>query len=120
MRFGQMLRKLRLANELSLREFCLRYGHDASNMSKIERGRLGPPQRPEQLEQLAAQLGLEDGTRQWQEFMDLAAAEAGRIPKDILSDKHVLQKLPILFRAARGQEVSRQDIEKLIEQIRKA
>ena len=120
MRFGEMVRKLRLAKELSLREFCLRYGHDASNMSKIERGRLGPPQRPEQLEQLAAQLGLEDGTPEWREFMDLAAAETGRIPKDILSDKQVLQKLPILFRAARGQEVSRQDMEKLIEDMRKA
>lgn len=120
MRFGEMVRKLRLAKELSLREFCLRYGHDASNMSKIERGRLGPLQRPEQLEQLAAQLGLEDGTAEWREFMDLAAAETGRIPKDILSDKQVLQKLPILFRAARGQEVSRQDMEKLIEDMRKA
>ncbi len=120
MRFGEMVRKLRLAKELSLREFCLRHGHDASNMSKIERGRLGPPQKPAQLEQLAGQLGLEDGTREWQEFMDLAAAEAGRIPEDILSDEQVLQKLPILFRAARGQRVSRQDVEKLIENVRKA
>jgi transcriptional regulator with XRE-family HTH domain len=120
MRFGERLRSLRLAQDLSLREFCLKHGYDPSNMSKIERGRMAPPQKPEQVEQLAARLGLRAGSREWQEFMDSAAAEAGRIPEDILSDEKVLGKLPVLFRAARGQKVSREDIQKLVESIRKA
>lgn len=120
MSFGEMVRKLRLAQDLSLREFCLRHGHDSSNMSKIERGRMAPPQKPELLEQLAVQLGLKNGSPEWQEFMDLAAAETGRIPKDILDDTEVLKKLPILFRAARGHEVTEEQLDRLIERVRRA
>jgi len=120
MRFGEMVRKLRLNNGLSLREFCLKHGHDASNMSKIERSRLAPPQKPAQLTRLATELGLTNGSAQWQEFMDLAASESGRIPKDMLEDEQVLAKLPILFRAARGQKVSPQEMKKLVQRIREA
>jgi hypothetical protein len=33
--------------------------------------------------------------------MDLAAAEAGRVPDDLLKDKAIGAKLPILFRVLR-------------------
>ena len=120
MRFGHRVRELRLARGLSLREFCLTHGCDPSNMSKVERGLMAPPQDPEQLKKLAGALGLEERSGPWQEFMDLAALEAGRVPTDILDDEQLLVKLPFLFRAARGQKVSRQDIERLLTELRKA
>jgi len=120
MAFGQKFRQLRLRLGLSLREFCLKHGLDASNMSKLERGRLAPPQKREILEHYAECLGLESGSDDWYEFFDLAAAEAGRIPEDILNDDELLKKVPILFRAARGQQVSRADMQDLLDNLREA
>ncbi len=52
--------------------------------------------------------------------MDLAAAEQGRIPNDILDDEELVAKLPALFRTLRGQPVSDNDLRALIDKIRKA
>lgn len=120
MAFGQKFRQMRLRLGLSLREFCLKHGLDASNMSKLERGRLAPPKKRKILEHYAECLGLEPGTDDWYEFFDLAATEAGRIPEDILGDEELLKKVPVLLRAARGQEVSKADMQQLLDDLRKA
>jgi len=54
----------------------------------------------------------------WYQFFDLAAAESGKIPKDILSDEEVVEKLPILFRTLRGKKVSDEKLNKLVRKIR--
>jgi len=52
--------------------------------------------------------------------MDLAAAAKGRVPQDLLSDEEVAAKLPILFRTLRSKPLSGEQLEKLIDSIRKA
>jgi transcriptional regulator with XRE-family HTH domain len=42
MTFGEKIKELRLRKDLGLREFCLMFSLDASNWSKIERGRIKP------------------------------------------------------------------------------
>ena len=41
--FGTFIKELRMKQRLGLREFCLKYEHDPSNWSKIEREVLSPP-----------------------------------------------------------------------------
>ena len=58
MTFGEFVKILRSEQRLGLREFCVRYEHDPSNWSKIERGVIPPPKDLGLQEKLAAQLGL--------------------------------------------------------------
>lgn len=48
--FGGYLKELRLKRHLTLREFCLRNRLDAGNQSKLERGKLSPPETAELLD----------------------------------------------------------------------
>lgn len=117
-RFGGYFQERRLALGLTLRKFCLEHGLDPGNLSRLERGLLPPPQDRAKLEEYAGFLKLRKGSSEWYEFFDLAAAEAGRIPKDILEDQEVVAKLPILFRTLRGEKVSDKKLNELIRTIR--
>ena len=118
MRFGAYLKDLRVKRGLTLREFCLSYGLDPGNMSRLERGLVPPPESRDKISDLAGFLGLKPGSDERQELFDLAAADAGRIPEDVMSDEEVVAKLPTLFRTLRGQEVPSGELNELIRQIK--
>ena len=118
--FGQYFKHLRIKRGITLRAFCQENDLDPGNMSRLERGLLPPPTSEGKLAEYATALGLKPGSDEWYEFFDRAAAERGRIPHDILSDKEVLGKLPIVFRTLRGEKVTRSKLAKLVEKIRKA
>lgn len=121
MRFGKFFARVRRERlQLSLREFCRRFDFDPSNLSKLERGKLPPPQSHDKLEVYAQALGLEEGSDEWYEFFDLAAAERGELPKEILEDEEVYEKLPVLFRTLRGEDVDDEQLEKLIDLIKRS
>ncbi len=116
--FGEFFKAKRIELSLTLRQFCLKFGLDPGNLSKIERGLLPPPKNQEKLEEYAGYLGLKKGSDDWIEFFDRAAAESGRLPTDILSDKEVVEKLPILFRTLRGQKVPDDKLDELVRKIK--
>ena len=119
-RFGDFFKQRRIALGLTLREFCRRNGLDPGNISRLERGLLPPPQGRETLENYSKLLKLERGSDEWYTFFDLAAAETGRIPPEILEDEDLLEKLPILFRTLRGQKVPDEQLDELVRKLRKA
>lgn len=116
--FGSFFKELRIRRGMTLRQFCQRYRLDPGNLSKLERRLLPPPHSDEKLIQYAKALGLLKGSAEWYTFFDLAAAERGKIPSDMLEDKELAGKLPILFRTLRGQKVSKKKLTELIEKIR--
>ena len=118
--FGTFFREMRGKAGLSLREFCLENGFDPGNISRLERGLLPPPESHEKLDQYAKALGVKKGSDDWYTFYDLAAAERGRIPKDVLNDEEIVERLPVLFRTLRGQRVDDEALDDLIERIRRA
>jgi transcriptional regulator with XRE-family HTH domain len=118
-KFSAMLKKLRLEKGLTLREFCLSNKIDPGNYSKLERGLFAPPESSEKLEQYAKALGLKPGSSEWIELFDLASAERGQIPNDIMSDEEVVDRLPVLFRTMRGKPFSSEKLNKLIKKIRR-
>jgi transcriptional regulator with XRE-family HTH domain len=118
--FSELLRKLRAKRGLALREFCLRNHFDPGNYSRLERGLYPPPQSHEQIEKYARALGLEEGSEEWMELFDVAAAARGEIPRDLLSDAELVEKLPVLFRTMRGQPVSSEKLDELAELIRRS
>jgi transcriptional regulator with XRE-family HTH domain len=114
--FGKLFKERRMALGLTLREFCHQNGLDAGNLSRLERG-LAPPPQGERLGDYAEMLGLDEGSDEWYEFFDLAAAERGRIPED-LQTEDVVEKLPILFRTLRGQRVPDDKLDELVKLVK--
>lgn len=119
MTFAEFFREHRLSNGLGLREFCLKFGFDAGNISRLERGMLSPPRDRDKLESYATALGLARDSDDWVEFFDLAAISAGRIPDRVLSDADIVEKLPLLFRTVGNSQADAEQVEKLIEEIRR-
>ena len=117
--FGNYFKEMRLKAGFTLRKFCQTYNLDPGNISKLERGKLRPPSS-QKLEQYANCLKIPRGSNEWYEFFDLAAAEAGRIPEDVMSDEMLVEKLPLVFRTLRGQKVSEEQLEELIGLIRRS
>ena len=117
--FGEFIRERRIAKSISLREFCKRIEMDASNWSKVERGLLAAPQDEEKLRKIALVLDIKIGSPLWREMRDKANIDAGIIPEDILSDEKVLNSLPIFFRTIRSEKPTPEDLDKLIDMIRK-
>jgi transcriptional regulator with XRE-family HTH domain len=119
-RFGDMLRERRKELRLGLREFALKAELDPGNLSKIERGRLGAPQSEEVLERISRALEYESGSDEAQTLLDLATAETGRIPPEILDDQEVMVRMPLLLRTVHNKQLSPEELDRLIELIKDA
>jgi transcriptional regulator with XRE-family HTH domain len=118
--FGDFLKNLRKNKRVTLREFCLKASADPANISRIERGSMPPPQDPDILERYAKALDIATGSSEWYTFFDLAAANRGMIPKDIMSDPEVVRMLPAFFRTLRGQKPTEEEMRKLAAKIKKS
>lgn len=117
--FGDFFREKRVQAGFTLRSFCARFGLDPAYISRIERELLTPPEDKEKLEGLAKALGIKEESVDWVNFFDLAYLSKGRIPQDILDHKKSAQYLPLLFRTARGERLSREKVEELVDLINK-
>jgi transcriptional regulator with XRE-family HTH domain len=117
--FGEFIKERRINKGISLREFCKRVEIDASNWSKVERGLLAPPQDEERLRKIARVLDIKFGSALWKEMKDKANIDAGIIPNDILLDEKVLNSLPMFFRTIRSEKPTPEELDKLINMIRK-
>lgn len=115
-KFGEFVILLRKRNRITLREFCRLSNIDPSNWSKIERGVLLPPKSKEVLEGIAKILQLKKGSEDYYLLIDLAAVSF--IPKDLITDESIVNKLPIFFRTLRGQPPTREELNKLIQLIK--
>ena len=116
--FGEFFKERRIALGKTLRQFCLDNNLDPGNISKLERRLLMPPQSRDKLEEYARLLKIKKGSDEWYTFFDLAAAETGRIPEELISKEDIVEKLPILFRTLRGQKVPEEKLEELIKKLR--
>jgi len=87
-------------------------------MSRLERGILPPPQDREVLEKYAKDLGLKSGSDDWYTFFDLAAAAKGRLPAELMEDKEVVAKLPLVFRTLREKRITDKALDELVRKVR--
>ena len=86
----------------------------------MERGAIPPPQDRDILTRYARALEIEMGSDDWYLFFDLAAADRGIIPKDIMDDQELVRELPAFFRTLRGQKPSESELVSVLEKIRKS
>lgn len=98
----------------------MKWGEDPSNWSKMERGILSPPTDFTRLQEIADRLGLSDDEALKRELFDLANAERGRIPEDIMSEEELVANLPVVFRTLRGEAPTEKELLRLADLIRES
>lgn len=118
--FGPLLKEMRAQKRITLREFCRRANADPGNISRIERGVWPPPQDREILERYAKALGIKEASDDCYRFFDSAAADRGIIPQDIMSREEVVKMLPVFFRTLRREKPSSEDLDRLVEKLRRS
>lgn len=114
--FGEYMKEMLIKRSISLRELARRTKMDASNLSKIERGKAYPPQKEQTLQKLAEALQL--SSEEKQRFFELAALANGMIPEEL---EHVRKNkaIPLLLRAINNKQLQEQHIKKLAEMVEK-
>jgi len=117
MKFGDFFKECRIALKKTLRQFCADNELDPGNISKLERGLLTPPQSKEKLEEYAKMLKIKKGSDEWYTFFDLAAAETGRIPRELAMSENIVGKLPIFFRTLRGHKLPDKKLKELMKKL---
>lgn len=117
--FGAMLKQLRMAAQLTLREACKQTGYDPSNWSKIERGILSAPKESVVLESWLKILKVKKTSSVAKQFFELAELSQGRIPSEVLDDARLVELLPAFFRTVRGKKPDKEEILRVINLIKK-
>jgi transcriptional regulator with XRE-family HTH domain len=116
--FAVYFKALRKAKRITLRAFCEAAGADPGNISRMERGGMIPPQDRDILTRYAQALGLLEGSAEWYQFFDLAAAGRGMIPQDLMEDEALVRQLPAFFRTLRGQKPTEEELRKIVHKIK--
>ncbi len=111
--FGVFLKKLRLRAGYGLRRFADLIEMPASNLCDIEHGRRNMPK--DYLEPTAEVLALEQGSRDWERFFELAR-KSDELPADVQKIAH-RRLMPALLRTIDNVQLSDKDIQGLIEDI---
>ena len=118
--FAAFFQALRKENRITLRTFCDAAQADPGNISRLERRTIPPPQDREILTRYAKALNITEGSDSWYLFFDLAAADRGIIPQDIMEDAELVKELPAFFRTLRGQKPTETEMRKVVDKIRKS
>ncbi len=118
--FGEYLRKLRLDAGFGLRVFAELIDMKPSNLSRLERGKISPPQSVERIDQIADALGLERGSAEYEKLNDLAVRERSGTPPPDVADYAAHQAgVPLLLRTAKGKRLDESEFRRLAEYIQK-
>ena len=117
MKFGELLKLLRLEKEISLRELAKKSGNDVAYLSRLERSIVCPPQKKEIIESIIKVLGV--SKEQQQKLYDLADSENGDYPKDVKDKLTQFEAIPILLRTINNKKLSDEEIKELANRINK-
>ncbi|OGW74580.1 MAG: hypothetical protein A2Z72_02230 [Omnitrophica bacterium RBG_13_46_9] len=117
--FGTFLRKLRLTKGYGLRKFAEKIKWLPSNLSHTESGRINPPCDLKVLKNIAKALELKENSEDWNKLFDLAAEAPGRIPADIADYVSDHELAPMMLRTVANKKLTKAQIKKLINDIKK-
>ncbi|MDP2921463.1 MAG: helix-turn-helix transcriptional regulator [Candidatus Omnitrophota bacterium] len=117
--FGSYLRELRLKKCHGLRSFAKEIGWLPSNYSNLENDKINPPRDTKMLFSIAEALQLRKDSEEWAKLFDLAADSPERAPADIVKYVNESELMPLMLRTVANKKLSKGQIKKLIEDIKK-
>ena len=106
--FGETIREMREAQGMGLRTAAERLGISPACLSRVERGKERPP-RPDLVKRMATLLGGDP---------DLLFRLAESTDPDLAEYIHRIPNVPEFLRTAREMELTSEDFEALIEEVR--
>lgn len=104
--FGALFRRHR-EQRGGLREWCMWHRFQHALVSKIERGVEPPPESFDVLRRYALALKLAEGSDDWRDFFDAAAAERKAIPADIREALTAEEMAPVIASVRRAADLTR-------------
>jgi transcriptional regulator with XRE-family HTH domain len=113
-RFGDFIRKTRLALGLTAREVAAAVGMQPSNFSNMEHGALNPPKEGAKLAKLAEVLQLKAATQR-KKLFDLAARATKSIPLDIAEIISSQEAIPLLLRTIGNRKLTKDELQKIVD-----
>lgn len=119
MKFNVFFKKKRMEIG-TVRQFAKKSGLDLAYVSRLENGVILPPKDEEKLARIALALGIKRNSREWQEFMDLAAIAKNELPKDLYDNEKIANFLPAFYRTLRKKELSEKELKDLLELIKRS
>lgn len=117
-RFGPYVKNLRLEKRISLRDFAIKTGMDVGYLSRVERGKVTPPQHPDAIKTIAEALEIESGCHQWEKMVDYAAVDNSNVPDDLMIRKPVTDILPFCF--AKFRHMSDDQFQKFVQKLQES
>ena len=117
--FGVYLRQLRLKKGFGLRSFAKKVDWLPSNYSNLENDKINPPRDSDMLFKIARALQLSKDSEEWSKLFDLAANSPERIPADLVKYVNEVELMPLMLRTVANKKLSKEQIKKLIEDIKK-
>lgn len=116
MKFNEYFRTRRIANNMTLRFFCNRFGFDPAYISRLETEKLKPPEEQDKLKALALALDIKEDTADWVKFFDLAYESRSEIPEDIKKNvPQIISLLPIFLRTKDNKKISKEKVQQLLD-----
>lgn len=113
--FGEFSREKRLNNNLTLRNFCNRFGFDTAYISRLENNKIPAPKNREKISLLAKSLNIKKGTKDWSKFFDLAYQSRKELSPEIKENaSEIINILPAFLRKPDGKKIKKDNIKKLI------
>ena len=106
--FGETIREMRQAQRMGLRAAADRLGISPAYLSRVERGKERPP-RPDLVKRMATLLGGDP---------DLLFRLAESTDPDLAEYIHRIPNVPEFLRTAREMELTSEDFDALIEEVR--
>lgn len=119
MKFHELFKKKRMEIG-TVREFAKQSGLDLAYVSRLENGVVLPPKDTEKLTRLALALGIDEGSDEWREFIDLAAVARNELPEDLHDDERIAKVLPAFYRALRDKEMDEEELQRLLNLIKES
>ena len=113
MAYGEMVRQVRIAKGITLRELSLRTEIDTARLSRIERETMTPPQSDEILDSINEGLNLT--AEESQKFKDQAALDNKKFPSDIKIPK--MEGFPMFLRTVANKQLSTKELKELTDFI---
>lgn len=118
--FGEFIKRKRVENNMTLRDFCRALNNeDSGNWSRVERKIIAPPQNDDKLKKIADILKIDENSDDWFMLFDSAKTDAGHLPEYIKEEENVMDFLPAFFRTVKNVKPTREELMKLVEDLKK-
>lgn len=116
--FGNYIGKLRIEQNITLREFCKKTGFDPASWNKIENGYNKPPQSKHILKIIAEALNVPLESELYNDIVRLSNLKF--VPREAMGEPEILNTLPSFIHTSSGETPLDNELNEIADIIKKS